>query len=146
MSEPQEWAGRVTEARRSASVVQVLTPELVSDIHMHGGSFLGTSRGGFDAGLIADAIQYRGLNHIYIIGGDGAHRGAQVLYDELVTRRRLKVAVVCIPKTIDNVRFHWVHTRPLPAIQPNRGFQSGKQGCWEAFCATSTGRSPHVFP
>jgi 6-phosphofructokinase 1 len=60
---------------------------------MQGGSFLGTSRGGFDVGKIADAIQYRGLNQVYIIGGDGAHRGAQTLFDEVVGRRRLKVAI-----------------------------------------------------
>lgn len=110
---------------------------------MQGGSFLGTSRGGFDVGKIADAIQYRGLNQVcatatsarvpsncqnqtpdarkshpsthyaavpsvslkhsirtkatytqvYIIGGDGAHRGAQTIFDEVVVRRRLKVAI-----------------------------------------------------
>ena len=38
---------------------------------------------------------------VYIIGGDGTQRGAEVIYEE--TRRRgLKVAVAGIPKTIDN--------------------------------------------
>lgn len=37
-----------------------------------------------------DSIEKNGLNHLYIIGGDGTHRGAQVLWSE-IQKRKLKV-------------------------------------------------------
>ncbi|KAG6589966.1 ATP-dependent 6-phosphofructokinase 3, partial [Cucurbita argyrosperma subsp. sororia] len=78
-----------------------LTPKFVNDIHKRGGTVLGTSRGGHDTSKIVDSIQDRGINQVYIIGGDGTQRGASAIYEE-VRRRGLKVAVVGIPKTIDN--------------------------------------------
>ena len=38
---------------------------------------------------------------LYVIGGDGTHRGAHAIY-EMCRQRGLKVAVAGIPKTIDN--------------------------------------------
>ncbi|BBN01073.1 hypothetical protein Mp_2g04370 [Marchantia polymorpha subsp. ruderalis] len=78
-----------------------LTPKLVNDIHKRGGTILGTSRGGHDKTKIVAAIQDRGINQVYIIGGDGTQRGAAVIYEEL-KRRGVKVVVAGIPKTIDN--------------------------------------------
>ncbi|CAI9295791.1 unnamed protein product [Lactuca saligna] len=60
-----------------------------------------TSRGGHDTNKIVDNIQDRGINQVYIIGGDGTQKGAAAIYKE-VERRRLHVAVAGIPKTIDN--------------------------------------------
>lgn len=62
---------------------------------------MGTSRGGFDATKIVDALVARKINQVYLIGGDGTHRGSQALYEE-VCKRKLKLAIVGIPKTIDN--------------------------------------------
>ncbi|XP_077244976.1 ATP-dependent 6-phosphofructokinase 4, chloroplastic-like isoform X2 [Tasmannia lanceolata] len=78
-----------------------LTPKIVNDIHKRGGTFLRTSRGGHDTAKIVDSIQDRGINQVYIIGGDGTQKGAYVIYEE-VKRRGLQVAVAGIPKTIDN--------------------------------------------
>ncbi|XP_057970111.1 ATP-dependent 6-phosphofructokinase 4, chloroplastic isoform X2 [Malania oleifera] len=78
-----------------------LTPKLVNDIHKRGGTFLQTSRGGHDTNKIVDNIQDRGINQVYIIGGDGTQKGAAVIYKEVV-KRGLQVAVAGIPKTIDN--------------------------------------------
>ncbi|XP_010924464.1 ATP-dependent 6-phosphofructokinase 3 [Elaeis guineensis] len=78
-----------------------LTPKFVNDIHKRGGTILGTSRGGHDTMKIVDNIEDRGINQVYIIGGDGTQRGASVIFEE-IQRRGLKVAVVGIPKTIDN--------------------------------------------
>ncbi|CAH9099176.1 unnamed protein product [Cuscuta epithymum] len=78
-----------------------LTPKVVNAIHKCGGTFLQTSRGGHDTNKIVDNIQDRGINQVYIIGGDGTQRGAAAIYKE-VEKRGLKVAVVGIPKTIDN--------------------------------------------
>ncbi|XP_058074101.1 ATP-dependent 6-phosphofructokinase 3-like isoform X1 [Magnolia sinica] len=78
-----------------------LTPKFVNDIHKRGGTILGTSRGGHDTSKIVDSIQDRGINQVYIIGGDGTQKGASAIYEE-IERRGLKVVVAGIPKTIDN--------------------------------------------
>ncbi|KAD4384835.1 hypothetical protein E3N88_25003 [Mikania micrantha] len=78
-----------------------LTPKVVNDIHKRGGTILGSSRGGHDKSKIVDSIQDRGINQVYIIGGDGTQKGAAVIYEE-IKRRGLKVVVAGIPKTIDN--------------------------------------------
>nr|CAD1822198.1 unnamed protein product [Ananas comosus var. bracteatus] len=77
-----------------------LTPR-VSMTFTKGGTILGTSRGGHDTLKIADSIEDRGINQVYIIGGDGTQKGASVIFEE-IKMRGLKVAVAGIPKTIDN--------------------------------------------
>ncbi|XP_065871836.1 ATP-dependent 6-phosphofructokinase 4, chloroplastic isoform X2 [Euphorbia lathyris] len=78
-----------------------LNPKVVNDIHKRGGTILRTSRGGHDTNKIVDSIQDRGINHVYIIGGDGTQRGAALIYKE-IEKRGLRIAVAGIPKTIDN--------------------------------------------
>jgi hypothetical protein len=48
-----------------------LTPELVEDIHMRGGSILKAGRGGFDAKKIVDTLRAGSYTHLFVIGGDG---------------------------------------------------------------------------
>ncbi|KAM7251581.1 hypothetical protein ACFE04_023464 [Oxalis oulophora] len=74
---------------------------VVNDIHKRGGTILGTSRIGYETSKIVDSIQDRGINQVYIIGGDGTQKGASVIYEE-IRRRGLRVSVIGIPKTIDN--------------------------------------------
>ncbi|KAG8385916.1 hypothetical protein BUALT_Bualt03G0094800 [Buddleja alternifolia] len=78
-----------------------LDPKMVHGWHKIGGTMLETSRGGFDLHKIVDAIQDRGFNQIYIIGGDGAMRGMVEIFNE-IKRRNLNIAVAGIPKTVDN--------------------------------------------
>ncbi|XP_042518839.1 ATP-dependent 6-phosphofructokinase 2-like [Macadamia integrifolia] len=78
-----------------------LDPKLVDSLHMRGGTFLETSRGGFDLQKIVDSIESRRFNQVYIIGGDGTMRGAVAIFEE-IRRRKLNVAVAGIPKTVDN--------------------------------------------
>lgn len=79
-----------------------LSPEVVRDIHRTGGTILGSSRGhGEQVGRIVDSIEKLGLNMIFTLGGDGTQKGALNICKEL-RRRGLDVAVVGIPKTIDN--------------------------------------------
>lgn len=73
----------------------------VGGIHHEGGSIIGSSRGSPETGSICDAIVSMGYNQIYIIGGDGTHKGALKISDEL-KRRQIMASVVGIPKTIDN--------------------------------------------
>lgn len=78
-----------------------LTMDLVDHIHEGGGTVLGSSRGPQEPAVMADFLAQRGVNVLFCVGGDGTQRGAQQIFEE-VTRRGLKIAVVGIPKTIDN--------------------------------------------
>ncbi|CAI5531448.1 unnamed protein product [Closterium sp. Naga37s-1] len=102
-----------------------LDPWKVNDIHKRGGTFLGTSRGGHDSTKIVNSIEDRGINQLYIIGGDGTQRGAEIIYEE--TRRRgLKVSVAGIPKTIDN---------DIAVIDRSFGFDSAVEEAQRAISA-----------
>lgn len=102
-----------------------LDPKIVNDIHKRGGTILGTSRGGHDTKKIVDSIQDRGINQVYIIGGDGTQRGASLIFEE-VRRRGLKVAVAGIPKTIDN---------DIPVIDKSFGFDTAVEEAQRAINA-----------
>ncbi|KAL6221049.1 hypothetical protein ACLB2K_008801 [Fragaria x ananassa] len=102
-----------------------LTPKSVNDIHKRGGTILGTSRGGHDKSKIVDSIQERGINQVYIIGGDGTQKGASVIFEE-IKRRGLKVVVAGIPKTIDN---------DIPVIDKSFGFDSAVEEAQRAINA-----------
>ncbi|MDA3957069.1 ATP-dependent 6-phosphofructokinase [Oceanispirochaeta sp.] len=78
-----------------------LEPELVEDIHQQGGTILGTSRGKQDEKQMVDFLQENRIDILLAVGGDGTQRGALDLADE-IDRRGAKIAVVGIPKTIDN--------------------------------------------
>lgn len=100
-----------------------LTPNNVDDIHKIGGSFLGTSRGGGNrVSDIVDAVESLNINMLFIIGGDGTQRGSLDIANE-IEKRGLKVAVVGIPKTVDN---------DLLFIDRSFGFETAVQRATEA--------------
>jgi 6-phosphofructokinase 1 len=78
-----------------------LTCEFVEDINREGGTVLGTSRGPVDAAVAVENLMARRLNMLFTIGGDGTQRGGQALLKE-AERRGYPLAVVGVPKTIDN--------------------------------------------
>ena len=78
-----------------------LTPAWVDHIGELGGTALGTSRGNQDVGRMVDTLVTRGISILFTIGGDGTLRGAGAIAAE-VARRGLSIAVVGVPKTIDN--------------------------------------------
>jgi 6-phosphofructokinase 1 len=78
-----------------------LTPQIVENIHLFGGTILGSSRGEQNTSLIVDKLTDLGVDILFCIGGDGTLRGAHAIYEE-ISRRKLKISVAGIPKTIDN--------------------------------------------
>jgi 6-phosphofructokinase 1 len=78
-----------------------LTDTYVSEIHKLGGTVLGSSRGPQDPAVVVDTLHRLGINMLFCVGGDGTQRGAHEIHKE-ISRRGLKIAVVGIPKTIDN--------------------------------------------
>ena len=91
-----------------------LTAPMVSEIHLSGGTFLGTSRGNQDVGKMVDTIEILNINVLFCIGGDGTLRGAHAIHEE-IQKRKLKIAVAGIPKTIDN---------DIDLIQKSFGFET----------------------
>lgn len=91
-----------------------LDPTKVMNIHQTGGSFLGSSRGSPPVAEIVDTLQRTNINILFVIGGDGTMRGASALTEE-VKRRHLSVAIVAIPKTIDN---------DIPFVRRSFGFET----------------------
>jgi 6-phosphofructokinase 1 len=105
-----------------------LTPDSVADIDQAGGTILGTSRGGQDTGAIVDCLERMSIRALFVIGGDGTLRGAMDIA-RVVAERDLKIAVVGVPKTIDN---------DIPYLDQSFGFQT-------AFAeATRSIRAAHV--
>jgi 6-phosphofructokinase 1 len=78
-----------------------LSEELVEDIHNEGGTMLGTSRGPVDMAIAVDFLMAQRIDLLFTVGGDGTQRGGRALFEE-ARRRGYPLAVVGIPKTIDN--------------------------------------------
>ena len=95
------------------SVIELTAP-MVSDIHLAGGSFLGMSRGEQDVKEIVDTLEILNVNILFCIGGDGTLKGAHAIHEE-ITKRKLKICVAGIPKTIDN---------DIDLIQKSFGFET----------------------
>lgn len=77
------------------------TADTVDGIEGRGGTILGSSRGNQDPAEMVDCLERMAINILFVIGGDGTMRGAQAIAKE-VEKRGLKIAIVGIPKTIDN--------------------------------------------
>jgi 6-phosphofructokinase 1 len=82
--------------------VKALNPDIVDDIHKLGGTYLGSARGGGKEVIkIVDAIEQLNMNMVFTIGGDGTQRGNLDIAEE-IEKRKLKIVMVGIPKTVDN--------------------------------------------
>lgn len=78
-----------------------LTPASVVDIMNYGGSILASSRGDQDKTEMVNYLKKLGVNMLFTIGGDGTLRGASQIHEEC-QRQKADIAVVGVPKTIDN--------------------------------------------
>ena len=119
-------SGKMVYMERVSNKPYKIEYKVFDDIHKIGGSFLGTSRGGGDrVNDICDAIESLSINMLFIIGGDGTQRGALEVSQE-AARRGLKVAIVGIPKTVDN---------DLLFLDRSFGFETAVQKAKEAVTA-----------
>jgi len=78
-----------------------LTPSAVVNIHERGGVLIGSSRGPQDIDEIVDTLERMNIGVLFMIGGNGTLSAATSISDT-VLRRRLKISIVGVPKTIDN--------------------------------------------
>merc|ERR1712232_23672 len=110
----------------------LLTPEVTKGIQHQGGTVLGSSRGGLgslaDEERITGFLVERGINQLYVIGGDGTHRGAHKLA-QACAKRGLEIAVAGIPKTIDN---------DIAMLDRSFGFESAVAAAQDALRSAKT--------
>lgn len=78
-----------------------LTQPVVDTIAGLAGTYLGSSRGPQPVSTMVDMLQKHEVSILYVIGGDGTLRGGSDLAAEC-RRRGADIAVVGLPKTIDN--------------------------------------------
>ena len=78
-----------------------LSTRTMLNVHGRGGCFLGMSRGAQPMDEVVDSLERLNIGLLFMIGGDGTLHAAKAITDE-ITRRGMKIAVVAIPKTIDN--------------------------------------------
>ncbi len=81
--------------------VMELNPANVTQIHEFGGTILASSRGPQPPEDIVDAMERMNISILFMIGGDGTMKAAQIIQEE-VSRRNNKMSIIGIPKTIDN--------------------------------------------
>ena len=81
--------------------VMELTPDTVKDIHIEGGSILSSSRGKQDVNEMVNTLKRMNIDLFFCIGGDGTMRATECITEE-ITKRNLNIAIIGIPKTIDN--------------------------------------------
>jgi len=96
-----------------------LTPDMVYDIHMQGGTVLVSDRGNPPAVDMAKALVEHNVRQFFVLGGDGTHRGALQIFTALLDLNH-ECAVVGVPKTIDN---------DVPVVDQTFGFDTA---CTEA--------------
>jgi len=105
-----------------------ITPEVVANIHTFGGTILSSSRGPQDIGEIVDALDRLNIQILFLIGGDGTLRAADLICRE-ISRRELRISVIVIPKTIDN---------DIPFVSRSFGFDTAVEVATEAIHAAHT--------
>ncbi len=106
--------------------VMELTPENVSQIHEFGGTMLGSSRGPQEVTEIVDALERMNISILFMIGGDGTLKAAERVQAE-ISKRNLSIALVGLPKTIDN---------DIQFASPSFGFDTAVEKATEAIrCA-----------
>jgi 6-phosphofructokinase 1 len=92
----------------------VLGTEAVRTMHPLGGSVLGSSRHRVVPQEAVDVLVRDKIDMLFLIGGEGTLRAAANVHAE-VKRRGLHIAIVCIPKTIDN---------DIPMLDKTFGFET----------------------
>jgi 6-phosphofructokinase 1 len=98
-----------------------LTTDNTDEIHEKGGTILKSSRGQQDTEEIINTLVHYGVDILFTIGGDGTQRGARDIVEGL-KKRNLPIAVVGIPKTIDN---------DISLIQRSFGFETAVEATWD---------------
>lgn len=103
----------------------------VQHIDSEAGSVLGSARGHSNIEHIVDGLVSRRVDILFTIGGDGTLTAAQLIHEE-ITRRKLRISVIGIPKTVDN---------DIMWVSKSFGFETAVEKAVEALkCAQTEAR------
>ena len=105
-----------------------LDVKLVEDIHLKGGTILGSSRGKQDVEKTVDYLEELNISILFTIGGDGTMKGMYDIVQEIESRG-LDISVIGIPKTIDN---------DIVFVEHTFGFQTAFSSAVEAINSAHT--------
>ncbi|MCC7299455.1 MAG: ATP-dependent 6-phosphofructokinase [Verrucomicrobia bacterium] len=109
-----------------------LSTDNTDEIHEKGGTILKSSRGPQDPKEMVRTLIHYKVNVLITIGGDGTLRGSRDIQEE-ITAQNLKIAVIGVPKTIDN---------DIGVIERSFGYETAVQGAWEVVkCAHAEAKS-----
>lgn len=109
-----------------------LNVDNTDDIHERGGTLLKSSRGPQDTKEIVYTLKHYKVDILITIGGDGTLRGARDIQEE-IKAQGLNIAVIGIPKTIDN---------DIDVVERSFGFETAVQGAWDVVnCAHAEAKS-----
>ena len=109
-----------------------LNTNTTDDIHEKGGTILKSSRGPQDIKEIVSTLRRFKVNILITIGGDGTLQGARTIQEE-IKAQGLKIAVIGVPKTIDN---------DIGLIERSFGYETAVQGAWGVVnCAHAEAKS-----
>ncbi|PRW56044.1 phosphofructokinase family isoform B [Chlorella sorokiniana] len=78
-----------------------LTRRMVEEIHLEGGTILGTSRGLPNVPEIVKRLDLWKIDHLYVVGGRGGQAAAESIHREC-RAKQVPCCVVAVPKSIDN--------------------------------------------
>jgi 6-phosphofructokinase 1 len=98
-----------------------LNTDNTDEIHEKGGTIIKSSRGFQDPAEIVNTLLHYKVDILFTIGGDGTLRGARDIHDE-IERRGLNIAVIGIPKTIDN---------DIDVVERSFGFETAVEVAWQ---------------
>jgi 6-phosphofructokinase 1 len=112
-----------------------LTTRRVGQINEIGGTVLGSSRGPQPVDEMVDTLERLGIQLLFTVGGDGTLRGAHSIVQE-IRRRKLDIAVVGVPKTIDN---------DISYIDTSFGFDTAVEAARQATRAAFVEASCHRY-
>jgi 6-phosphofructokinase 1 len=103
-----------------------LTTDNTDDIHEKGGTMLKSSRGQQDTQEIVHTLKHYKVDILITIGGDGTLRGSRDIQEE-IEKEGLKIAVIGVPKTIDN---------DISLVERSFGFETAVESAWSVInCA-----------
>lgn len=103
-----------------------LTTDNTDDIHEKGGTMLKSSRGQQDTKEIVHTLKHYKVDILITIGGDGTLRGSRDIQEE-VEKQGLKIAIIGVPKTIDN---------DISLVERSFGFETAVESAWSVInCA-----------
>ncbi len=109
-----------------------LDTENTDDIHERGGTILKSSRGPQDTQEMVHTLTHYKVDILITIGGDGTLRGARDIQEE-VTKQGLDIAVIGVPKTIDN---------DIALVERSFGYETAVEGAWNIInCAHSEAKA-----